>query len=38
MKVGQISHEKAPDFILGSFMNVYKVGSGATNTLGNWTA
>jgi len=28
----------APDFILGSFMNVYKVGSGATNTLGNWTA
>jgi len=27
----------APDFILGSFMNVYKVGTGATNTFGNWS-
>jgi len=27
----------APDFITGSYMNVYKLGSGSTNLAGTWT-
>lgn len=28
----------APDFVNGSYMNIYKVGTGAASNFGNWTA
>lgn len=28
----------APDFVLGSYMNVYKVGTGTASNFGNWTS